>query len=389
MTLARASSVSKHWHRLLQDEKTWKGMCERHRFQAAEILPAIPKLTPTRNVPNSALIAGGRSGSTRYGAIPSSTNGLTPQFSVSNPDMFSANRVARNSGMMQVGEQDDGDEEEDEEGEDEEDEAEYEDEDEDEEQAAEPVGMVYSAFGQQAPSSQAHAFSSTGGQTRSDQYQGMPGSYHITSTRSPAPVMIDPAAYTGQINGQLPPMPSIVSPSAVTSLSLQGQQFHLGLGLNQTGSRAATTSNTVSPFNSASYTNRPLSIDDRDDYDYDRDGRGGGLIADGMVASTSSQSGFGRSASVPEPILMTNRRNPIYGSKRPEEINTEAPGFSYKSHFKKAYLTGETIIRFPWLSPCRAETIAAFRIRLVARWKTPLDSYFYRRGGRYHLGHEH
>jgi hypothetical protein len=60
-----------------------------------------------------------------------------------------------------------------------------------------------------------------------------------------------------------------------------------------------------------------------------------------MVASSSSQSGLGRSASVPEPILMQNKRIPSYGTKKPEEIDTDAPGFSYKNHFKKAYLTGE------------------------------------------------
>ncbi|KAJ9125733.1 hypothetical protein QFC24_002517 [Naganishia onofrii] len=34
-TLARASAVSRYWHRLLEDEQTWKEMCQRHRFQAA------------------------------------------------------------------------------------------------------------------------------------------------------------------------------------------------------------------------------------------------------------------------------------------------------------------------------------------------------------------
>ncbi|KAJ9121842.1 hypothetical protein QFC22_002465 [Naganishia vaughanmartiniae] len=33
-TLARASAVSRYWHRLLEDEQTWKEMCQRHRFQA-------------------------------------------------------------------------------------------------------------------------------------------------------------------------------------------------------------------------------------------------------------------------------------------------------------------------------------------------------------------
>ncbi|KAJ9092629.1 hypothetical protein QFC19_008667 [Naganishia cerealis] len=34
-TLARASAVSRYWHRLLEDEQTWKEMCQRHRFQAS------------------------------------------------------------------------------------------------------------------------------------------------------------------------------------------------------------------------------------------------------------------------------------------------------------------------------------------------------------------
>ncbi|KAJ9102357.1 hypothetical protein QFC21_002757 [Naganishia friedmannii] len=33
-TLARASAVSRYWRSLLEDEQTWKEMCQRHRFQA-------------------------------------------------------------------------------------------------------------------------------------------------------------------------------------------------------------------------------------------------------------------------------------------------------------------------------------------------------------------
>ena len=354
-------------------------MCERHRFQTAEILPAIPVLTPTRNVPNAALVAG------TVSAIPSSTNRLTPQFGITNPTMFSASRVGRNTGIMQASDDDE------EEQEEEEDEDEYDyDEDEDEYEEEEthmPIENGHVDYGQpiaQAlrstytnyapqPLSYHAAESHMPRRSQPEQHQAreqvMPGAYHITSTPSIPYNNIDPASYTGQTNGQLPPMPSIVSPSAVTSSSMQGQQFHMGLGLNQTDARAAAAANTISPFDSASYINRPLSVDHRDIYTTNREDR------IGMVASSSSQSGFGRSASVPEPILMQNRRNPSYGTKKPEDVDTEAPGFSYKNHFKKAYLTGKTRV-----SPCRyigsSSIRLFFRVELVTWWTTPFDAYF-------------
>lgn len=343
MTLARASLVSKHWYRLLQDEKTWKIMCERVRFQSAQVLPAIPVLVPTRNVPNAAIVASDRSGSgPAAAAIPGSVNTLPPRFGVSTPSQYYATRVTRNTGIPHVGDHEDQDDNED---------AEQEEQEPHSTASHAHTGLDYgqatghashTSYGYQNTSNQVLGSSSTSRRSNrliSGQEQAMPGAYQTSSTPSTfASNSYDPAAYTGRTNGQLPPMPSIVSPSAVTGSSLQVQQFHLGLGLNQAERRTATSSNTASPFDSLSYSNRPLSIEQRES---DHGDRGAGYEPGGMVASSSSQSGLGRSASVPEPILMQNRRIPSYGTKKPEEIDTDAPGFSYKNHFKKAYLTGE------------------------------------------------
>lgn len=51
-TLARASCVSKFWRRLLEDEWTWKEMCARHRFAATTSAGAALSSVPIADVPD-------------------------------------------------------------------------------------------------------------------------------------------------------------------------------------------------------------------------------------------------------------------------------------------------------------------------------------------------
>ncbi|GHJ87607.1 hypothetical protein NliqN6_4009 [Naganishia liquefaciens] len=149
-TLARASCVSRYWRRLLEDEQTWKEMCQRHRFQtdaAQHRRPAIsasssqagpssrsplpasassPFATPPppspRNAPNVAILprrtamalnlhdaqespfgaATSQTQSEHPETIPGSENSLRPVFGITNPQMFAASRVERDSGLMEV-----------------------------------------------------------------------------------------------------------------------------------------------------------------------------------------------------------------------------------------------------------------------------------------------
>lgn len=129
-TLARASCVSRYWRRLLEDEQTWKEMCQRHRFQTDVIsrsqqrvisppLIASPFVTPppaaTRNAPNVAILPRRTAMSLNLDqdpvaanaddapeAIPGSENTLRPVFGITNPQMFAASRVERDSGLMEV-----------------------------------------------------------------------------------------------------------------------------------------------------------------------------------------------------------------------------------------------------------------------------------------------
>ena len=338
MTLARASLVSKHWYRLLQDEKTWKNMCARHRFQTAEILPAIPALTQ-RNIAEVAILSRNRPGTNQAMVIPSSTNRIAPQFEVANPRMFSASRVGRNDGLVYGANEEE--EEDDHHG--------YPD------ILPEHAPMQLNTQAQGTTTEQTPAQGNMGSivsprrrniglaQADSDT-QNMPGAYQITST--PSSSSLDPAQqahYTGQINGQLPPMPSIISPSAVANT---GFQNHFGLGLSTGDARSAQQSASGLPFTSLSTTSRGLgTVEDMEMDSQHDDVENGILTSAGMLASTSSMSGYGRSHSVPEPILLQSKRQPSYGTKKPEEVDTEAPGFSYKNHFKKAYLTGKFVCK--------------------------------------------
>ena len=47
-TLARSAQVSRYWNQLLQDEQTWKDMCDRHRFSAIQS-PIHPHFTHPRS----------------------------------------------------------------------------------------------------------------------------------------------------------------------------------------------------------------------------------------------------------------------------------------------------------------------------------------------------
>jgi hypothetical protein len=317
-------------------------MCDRHRFQTAEILPALPAFA-TRNAPDIAIFNRTRPGSTEVDMIPSSTNSLQPRFGITNPAMFAAARVDRTDGIVYAPGAI--------------------------ENEAPPHGYPvilpeHPAAGLNVQPYQALTYPSsqqtivqeglldvnsprrrnmTLNQQDSDHHI-MPGTYHIASTPTSTTNSIDQSHYTGQTNGQLPPMPSIISPSAVAISSGSANQYHFGLGLSTGESLTASQSTSGLPFTSASSSNQlwerngDMAIDqgteDTDD--------GGILASTAMVMSSSSSSlgGLGRSASVPEPIIMQHTRQPSYGSKKPEEIDTEAPGFSYKNHFKKAYVTG-------------------------------------------------
>jgi len=313
-------------------------MCARHRFQTAEILPAIPALTQ-RNIAEVAILSRNRPGSNQAMVIPSSTNRIAPQFEVANPRMFSASRVGRNDGLVYGANEEE--EEDDHHG--------YPD------ILPEHAPMQLNTQAQGTTTEQTPAQGNMGsivsprrrniGLAQADsETQNMPGAYQITST--PSSSSVDPAQqahYTGQINGQLPPMPSIISPSAVANT---GFQNHFGLGLSTGDARSAQQSASGLPFTSLSTTSRGLgTVEDMEMDSQHDDVENGILTSAGMLASTSSMSGYGRSHSVPEPILLQSKRQPSYGTKKPEEVDTEAPGFSYKNHFKKAYLTGKFVCK--------------------------------------------
>ncbi len=253
-TLARASCVSRHWRKLLEDEQTWKDMCERHRLHPSQSFPHQPSLPGSQAA--SAPQPPSSSGVTRQtmppgdGAdtemladeqpppviIPSSTNGFAPAYGITAPDMFVATRVNRNNGVLET----------------------Y-----DNRQPAHgyPVPLQGERPAQRAAAQPTFAQLPT------------------TFVAPAVPAELPPMPLEGQINGQLPPLPSVVAP----------------------GAAALSNARRSGSYGSASGSNS---------------GKGSADIS-----------------------RMSNVRGDAFGLSNIDK-RVKEDGFSYKRAFKKAYLTG-------------------------------------------------
>lgn len=311
-SLAKASLVSKHWYGLLQDEKTWKNMCYRHRFQAASVVPPIPSLPPVRhkrpvqNVP-SARTSGQSQG---YVLAPSQLDANTGQQSANVHGQSSHSQPQQSPGQGQSILPHD------------------------ESQGAHqsyhiPASHTTPQNQHQFPAYQSHT---------AHPYQPLI-STHPTSQSSSS------AQHQGRINDHLPPMPSIVSPSALSSHNLNMSLYQAtygisGLGLNTLGSMpniAMMPESNQHTFGSNSHIGINPQVEELAR-------QAAGMATPRGLSQDGTGHGMSRSASVPEPVMMRNRR-PSSQGKSPSDMEIDAPGFSYKNLFKRAYLTESNWLR--------------------------------------------
>jgi hypothetical protein len=344
----------------MQDEKTWKNMCSRHRFQSKEVIVPLPSMAddlPPVSTYRPAPY-------TPIERMPSSTNNIDPGFPIPQPSSFVANRVSR--GDERASNRD---------------------------HTPSNATPQSSTFAWQNVEAGSRAYQSGHRPSQSqyrlqvqqqyqhqrqqqlrEQYQQQPG-------HSPNPEQSNGSSsssqYTGTTNGLLPPMPSIVSPMVASSIAAQGMHTMAGLGLNtrpaegssQQGFIRQRSSEMVSQPGSFAQRLQEMaaaaaatSIHSR----LEAEGSAGeNNYAHRMPTSTSlnsNLSGYGRSTSVPDPIVMSNKR----------DAESLEPGFSYKNHFKKSYLTGKYHDENK-RSICLQITLC--RNSLATRWKTPFDAY--------------
>lgn len=254
-TLSRASAVSRHWRRLLEDEQTWKEMCDRHQFPTTNVSRPVPRLPRVRPAPETAVVSGydndGGEGRSRAGTgtvIPSSTNTMIPGFGVTNPTMYHHTIVRRDNGAMET----------------------------------------ESDFQYDAPPLAVSSNDSNGAGAGD-----MVLSRSLSGSRSPLPftsVNHLTSSMTDRINGQLPPLPSVISPAA-RDISPTNRRTYGAHQFRNDPVRSASTGL------------------------LDRNNRSDRLSDLGLTIPTGN-------------------------SKLIEE-----PGFSYKQHFKKAYLTESNWVR--------------------------------------------
>ncbi|BFZ60368.1 hypothetical protein YB2330_001404 [Saitoella coloradoensis] len=78
-TLARASQVSRHWHGLLNDDLTWKLLCQKHRYRRLSSISATEDETAATKLPPSSSLLPTSSGPKHGSGLSSSSSTRPPK----------------------------------------------------------------------------------------------------------------------------------------------------------------------------------------------------------------------------------------------------------------------------------------------------------------------